>query len=115
MDLPQTKHDQPPNPADPNLTNSHGMTQQPKSGSISLHDHSLRQNAHDLRNCLNVIRSAAYLLRRKLLAAGGQHVDLVDMIEDSVKNAELIAVELSRTAVLPEAQPPSGKAGQSDG
>lgn len=66
---------------------------------------SLRKAGHDLRNALNVIRNASYLLRRKLVAAGGEHVDLVDMIEDSVKSAEVIATAMmdhaSRSGELP--------------
>ena len=69
---------------------------------------SLRKTAHDLRNCLNVIRSAAYLLRRKLVAAGGEHVDLVDMIEESVQSAETITTQLMDEAVK-TGEPPSSR------
>ncbi len=60
---------------------------------------SLRKSAHDLRNALNVMRNAGYLLRRKLVAAGSEHVDLVDMIEESVKSAETIATQMMEQAV----------------
>jgi hypothetical protein len=60
---------------------------------------SLRKTGHDLRNALNVIRNASYLLRRKLVAAGGANVDLVDMIEESVQSAEAIATAIMDHAV----------------
>lgn len=68
-------------------------------GSSSSQDFSLRKSAHDLRNALNVMRNAGYLLRRKLVAAGSEHVDLVDMIEESVKSAEAIATQMMDHAV----------------
>lgn len=71
---------------------------------------SLRKTAHDLRNSLNVVRNAAYLLRRKLVAAGGDHVDLVDMIEDSVKSAEIIATQIMDQAIQTGEPPVSGHA-----
>lgn len=69
---------------------------------------SLRKTAHDLRNALNVMRNAGYLLRRKLVAAGGEHVDLVDMIEDSVKSAEAIATAIMDHAIASGEPPTSG-------
>lgn len=104
-----------PYPAPANKLPSHRLTD-PNTGvsdTTAAQACSLRQSAHDLRNSLNVIRNAAYLLRRKLVAGGGENVDLVDMIEDSVKSAEAIAADLTTRAVLSEEQ--SGHAGQSDG
>lgn len=69
---------------------------------------SLRKSAHDLRNALNVMRNAGYLLRRKLVAAGGEHVDLVDMIEESVKSAEVIATQMMDQAVK-SGEPPTSR------
>lgn len=69
---------------------------------------SLRKTAHDLRNALNVMRNAAYLLRRKLVAAGGEHVDLVDMIEESVQSAEKIATQIMDQAVE-AGEPPTSR------
>ncbi len=76
---------------------------------------SLRKTAHDLRNALNVMRNAAYLLRRKLVAAGGEHVDLVDMIEESVKSAETIATQIMDQAERSGESPASRNAPRSKG
>jgi signal transduction histidine kinase len=69
---------------------------------------SLRKSAHDLRNALNIMRNAGYLLRRKLVAAGSEHVDLVDMIEESVKSAETIATQMMDHAAL-TGEPPASR------
>ena len=69
---------------------------------------SLRKSAHDLRNALNVMRNAGYLLKRKLVAAGGEHVDLVDMIEESVKAAETIATEMMEHGIK-SGEPPTSR------
>jgi signal transduction histidine kinase len=75
---------------------------------------SLRKSAHDLRNALNVIRNANYLLRRKLTAAGSENIDLADMIEDSVKTAEDIAADLMNEA-LRRGEPPVSRGGPANG
>ena len=82
-------------------SNSDGSSQPPFS---------LRKSPHDLRNALNVIRNAGYLLNRQLVAAGGEHVDLVDMIEESVKSAEEIAAQLMEEAVR-IGEPPTSRGG----
>ena len=69
---------------------------------------SLRKSGHDLRNALNVIRNAGYLLKRKLKAAGGENVDLVDMIEESVMTAEGIAAQMMEEAARRGELPTSG-------
>lgn len=74
---------------------------------------SLRQAGHDLRNALNVIRNANYMLRRKLMANGGEFVELVEMIEDSVKSAEAIAAQMmNESSRLGE--PPLSRGGPAD-
>lgn len=82
-------------------SNSDGSSQPPFS---------LRKSGHDLRNALNVIRNAGYLLKRKLIAAGGEHVDLVDMIEESVKSAEAITTQMMEEA-LRIGEPPASRGG----
>jgi len=72
---------------------------------------SLRKSGHDLRNALNIIRNAGYLLKRKLNAAGGENVDLVDMIEDSVMTAEGIAAKMMEEATRRGEAPASGCGG----
>lgn len=74
---------------------------------------SLRRAGHDLRNALNVIRNANYMLRRKLMASGGEFAELVEMIEDSVKSAEAIATQMmNESSRLGE--PPLSRGGPAD-
>ena len=70
----------------------------------------LRKSVHDLRNSLNIVRNATYLLRRKLVAAGGGNVDLLDMIDEAVASAESVSAALMEQAVRSGEPPTSGLA-----